>query len=190
MVGHLHSTQKFQKESRTMLGPTDRSSNVPALGKTQVGDRNGQSVNRRSTSRQPPKITEPGRLITNSEWRWKEAKGGSSNHSVFGVGEKAWTLLSKKEQRQLKERRNEDLRIAEPIWRVAKWSYPRLLFQECFYVTGLGRICVEGAYIAFPGVAGLISKSWVDNRHDESFRRAETSLPNHSVVRLVALPHL
>ncbi|WMV45658.1 hypothetical protein MTR67_039043 [Solanum verrucosum] len=37
--------------------------------------------------------------------------------------------LSIKEQRQLKERRNEDLRIAKPIRRVAKRSYPRLLFQ-------------------------------------------------------------
>ncbi|KAG5571977.1 hypothetical protein H5410_061743 [Solanum commersonii] len=34
---------------------------------------------------------------------------------VFGVGGKAWTLLSKKEQRQLKERRNEDLRIVKPV---------------------------------------------------------------------------
>ncbi|KAG5631678.1 hypothetical protein H5410_003395, partial [Solanum commersonii] len=31
------------------------------------------------------------------------------------VGGKTYTLLSKKEERQLKERRNEDLRIAEPI---------------------------------------------------------------------------
>ncbi|KAG5586057.1 hypothetical protein H5410_046491, partial [Solanum commersonii] len=36
---------------------------------------------------------------------------------------KAWTLLSKKEQKQLKERTNEDLRIAELIRRVAKRSY-------------------------------------------------------------------
>ncbi|KAG5620390.1 hypothetical protein H5410_005608 [Solanum commersonii] len=42
---------------------------------------------------------------------------------------KAWTLLSKKEQRQPKERRNEDLRIAELVRRVTKRSYPRLLFQ-------------------------------------------------------------
>ncbi|WMV37598.1 hypothetical protein MTR67_030983 [Solanum verrucosum] len=39
---------------------------------------------------------------------------------LFGVGGKAWTLLSKKEQRQLKQQRNKDLRITEPIRRVAK----------------------------------------------------------------------
>ncbi|KAG5620389.1 hypothetical protein H5410_005607 [Solanum commersonii] len=51
---------------------------------------------------------------------------------VFKFGDlwgKAWTLLSKKEQRQPKERRNEDLRIAELVRRVTKRSYPRLLFQ-------------------------------------------------------------
>ncbi|WMV58890.1 hypothetical protein MTR67_052275 [Solanum verrucosum] len=37
---------------------------------------------------------------------------------------------AKTEQNQLKERRNEDLRIAEPIRRVAKRSYPRLLFHR------------------------------------------------------------
>ncbi|KAG5572236.1 hypothetical protein H5410_062002 [Solanum commersonii] len=37
--------------------------------------------------------------------------------------------LEKKEQKQLKEQINEDLRIAEPIRRDAKRSYPRLLFQ-------------------------------------------------------------
>ncbi|KAG5631851.1 hypothetical protein H5410_003568 [Solanum commersonii] len=43
----------------------------------------------------------------------------------FGKG---WKLISKKEQKHLKERRNEYLRIAEPIRRVAKRSYPCLLF--------------------------------------------------------------
>ncbi|KAG5610434.1 hypothetical protein H5410_021715 [Solanum commersonii] len=37
--------------------------------------------------------------------------------------------LAKKEQKQLKERRNEDMRIAEPIRQVTKRSYPHLLFQ-------------------------------------------------------------
>ncbi|KAG5631208.1 hypothetical protein H5410_002925, partial [Solanum commersonii] len=42
---------------------------------------------------------------------------------------KTWTLLIKKEQRQLKEQRNEVLRIVQHVWRVAKRSYPCLLFQ-------------------------------------------------------------
>ncbi|KAG5630022.1 hypothetical protein H5410_001739, partial [Solanum commersonii] len=44
---------------------------------------------------------------------------------VFEFEGKHGHYLEKKEQRQLKERRKEDLRIAEPIWRVAKRSYPR-----------------------------------------------------------------
>ncbi|KAG5631541.1 hypothetical protein H5410_003258 [Solanum commersonii] len=46
----------------------------------------------------------------------------------FDIGN-VWILLSKKEQRQLKERRNEDLRIAEPIRQITKSFYPRLLSQ-------------------------------------------------------------
>uniref|UniRef100_M1DJP3 Uncharacterized protein n=1 Tax=Solanum tuberosum TaxID=4113 RepID=M1DJP3_SOLTU len=59
----------------------------------------------------------------------EEEKLKERSREVFGVGGKAWTLLSKKEQRQLKERRNEDLRIAEHVRLVTKRSYPRLLFQ-------------------------------------------------------------
>lgn len=41
----------------------------------------------------------------------------------------SWTQLNKKEQRQLKERRNKDMTTVEPVQRVAKRSYPCLLFH-------------------------------------------------------------
>ncbi|KAG5599836.1 hypothetical protein H5410_031206 [Solanum commersonii] len=44
---------------------------------------------------------------------------------------------------------------------------------------GRSRICVLGAYITF---SGLISRSSIDNRHDESFRRAKMS-EKHEVAK-------
>ena len=48
---------------------------------------------------------------------------------VYILGDKAWTQSRKREQRQLKERRSEYLRIVEPIQHVTKMSHTLLLFQ-------------------------------------------------------------
>ncbi|KAG5631944.1 hypothetical protein H5410_003661 [Solanum commersonii] len=96
-------------------------------GKDQVGGRKEQSAHCREvlrSSTMSPNDPEH----DNAEGWCKMAMNYSKGQIVELIG-KAWTLLSKKEQKQLKERRNEDLRIVEPIRRVAKRSYPHLLFQ-------------------------------------------------------------
>uniref|UniRef100_M1DS17 Uncharacterized protein n=1 Tax=Solanum tuberosum TaxID=4113 RepID=M1DS17_SOLTU len=45
---------------------------------------------------------------------------------VFGLGNKAWTLICKKERSELKEGRNKGMVITKSLWRVAEWPPSRL----------------------------------------------------------------